>query len=285
MDETPKPPTAPFRNYWAFDLTSRPALRGLWRLGEEAQGESVFPGDGLISPLGFRLYERADDADEFPGARLLRVRTGGPGPSEVGPTPAFDPTKRSRPTQSVRLSGDDGDLTLTINALEAIAVVSEGAWGALAEPLVLAVCLYWRSLEIDQALDDFTRDAVRDLDHATLPRRATRRDRERLFRVARGVRAFLVDLPYFQGPLIDPMPYVATERSARTFADLAERLHLRGWSEAIDKRAEAVADIYEAVAEKLFESRKFARETALTAVIIVVLLAGLAVMIVDVLRP
>jgi hypothetical protein len=197
----------------------------------------------------------------------------------------LNPALRGRPTQAVRVKGPDGELQLTINSDEAFAVATEGTWRGLAEPVMLAVCLYWRFQDIDDALDRLTDLARGDLDHATLPGPSTVRQQRRLFEVAREVRELLVDLPYFQGPLTDPFPYVSSERSVKAFEDLAERLRMEDWCEAIDERAEAVEDTYEALTEKLFEYKNFAWEAVLEAIIIVILIGELSMMVLDYVTP
>ena len=118
-----------------------------------------------------------------------------------------------------------------------------------------------------------------------MPGPSTLRARRRLEATAREVRALLVDLPHFEGPLTDPLMYCSSERSAQTYATLAEKLRLEEWCELIDEKAEAVEDTYEALTEKLFEYKNFAAEALLEILIVAILLAELAIMWHEALMP
>ena len=45
----------------------------------------------------------------------------------------------------------------------------------------------------------------------------------------------VIDLPCFEGPLLDPQGYFATRRAARLFKTLVNRLELERWQTVIDE--------------------------------------------------
>jgi hypothetical protein len=263
----------------AIDLVGRPEHRALWRsAGAATLPAPGLPGGGQASPLGYWLAGLPEGASPSPGAPVISFRspTEPPAPpADSGPGPGRRPplTVRVKPTHT-----GDGDLILVLSPTSAQVHATPAAWQAVAEPVLLAICQYWRFAAVDAELDRLTALAHGDIGHAAMPGLSSLRDRRRLADVARDVRALLVDLPHFEGPLTDPLPYLSTERAGQTFETLAEKLHLEEWCELIDERAEAVEDTYEAVTEKLFEYKNFAAEALLEVLIVVILLAELAFM-------
>lgn len=282
----------------ATDLAADPSRRALWRGGGTGAGTAAgggvasaagLPPEGLGSPMGFWLSCPTLPSELSPGGLLLRFvahgEDAGPPAATLSASP-FGPGRR--PAQTVRVkppNAGDGDVLLTLGPGGARVAASPAAWKGVAEPVLLAVCLYWRFAAIDAEIARLTALAHGDLDHANMPGLATLRDRGRLMQAARDARALMLDLPHFQGPLTDPLPYCTTERAATVFETLAEKLHLEAWCEAIDERAEAVEDAYEALAEKSFEFRNFAVEAALEVVIVVILLAELALGFYEAMTP
>jgi hypothetical protein len=272
----------------AIDLVAQPDHRAVWRSrGAALAGASSsagLPQGGHASPMGFWLADAPDRASLPADALWITLRAPGE-PSSGSPEGAGAPsTHGARPTQTVRVKGlnsGDGDLILSVGPKGAQVVASESAWQTLAEPVLLAVCQYWRFCAVDDEIDRLTELAFGDIGPATMPGPAALRDGRRLAANAKAVRALLVDLPHFEGPLTDPLPYCSSERSAQVYRLLSEKLHLEEWCEAIDEHAEAIEDTYEAVTEKLFEYRNFAWEASLEAFIILILVAELAVLLYD----
>jgi hypothetical protein len=275
----------------ATDLTRDPSLRPLWRPGRP--GAAAPPGglaeNGFASPMGYWLSSPA--LPTGPAAGGLLITFAAPG-EDAGPVP--DALGRSpdgsyiRPVQSIRVkapNAGDGDVMLTIGPGGARVTASPAAWKALAEPVLLAVCQYWRFAAVEAEIARLTEQAHGDLDHSNMPGLATLRAHRRVVQSARDARALMLDLPHFEGPLSDPYPYCPTERSAQVYESIAEKLRLEEWCELIDDRAEAVEDAYEALAEKLFEYKNFAWEAVLESLIILILLAELAVTFYEAFSP
>lgn len=268
----------------ATDISGQPAQRGLWRsVGAGSLPPPELPCGGAPSPLGFWLSPLPEGSSAPAGAKVVRFF-----PPTVSPAPPPSDGPRRRPALTVRVKPThtgDGDLMLVVGPGFAHVHATEAAWNAVAEPVLLAICQYWRFAAVDAELDRLTTLAAEDIGHATMPGVATLRDRRRLEQTAHDVRALLVDLPHFEGPLTDPLAYCSSERAAAAYANLAEKLHLETWCELIDERAEAVEDTYEALTEKLFEYKNFIAEALLEILIVVILLAELALMGFDILSP
>lgn len=275
----------------ALDLSGAPEHRALWRAREQGPPGAFSPVAGLpsggqASPMGYWLSAAEPAAGPDQPLRLT-VRAQGEPAAQAHATEAA-PRRARRPAQTVRIkqvNPGEGDLFLTIAPGQADVVASEAAWHALAEPVLLAVCQYWRFCTVDAQIDRLTDLAWSDLGHATLPSPASLRARKALAARAQEVRELLVDLTHFEGPLTDALPYCSSQRSAEVYESLAEKLNLEDWCEAIDERMEALEDTYEAVTEKLFEYRNFAWEALLETVIVVILLAELAVLAWEALVP
>jgi hypothetical protein len=287
VDKGPAPP-APMTTLQVIDLTVRPEHRGLWRSRPAAGGEPAgLPSGGFASPLGFWLAPTPDLATTPAGTRTIRFRS--PAATEgTPPPPPAPPGWRGRPPRVVRVKPahtGDGDLFLAIGPDSAQVTATPAAWQSMAEPVLLATCLYWRFAAMDAEVDRLTESAHDDLDHATMPGPSTLRDRRLLESRARDVRALMLDLPHFEGPLTDPAPYCSSERAAQAFETLAEKLGLEEWCELIDERTEAIEDAYEALSEKLFEYRNFAWEAILEVLIVILLLAELAFMAFEAFTP
>jgi hypothetical protein len=229
--------------------------------------------------MGFWLAEVADPADA-PDGPTIELILGPPPASATTPDDGFPAGgSRRRPAQTARLkapNNTDGDLLLILGPRGARIFASPGAWAALAEPVLLAACQYWRFLAVEAQLDRLTEQSRADLPHATMPGVDSLRRARRLAKRGEAVRALIVDLAHFEGPLTDPLPYCSSERAANAYRALAEKLRLEEYCELIDERTEVVEDTYEAATEKLFEYKNFAWEAVLEALIIVILLAELA---------
>jgi hypothetical protein len=269
----------------AIDLTQRPGARALWSWRTQGFARSApspaddLPRPGFASPLGFWLTEvRGIVADATVSPCIIRFESYTPAAAQTAlETRPSAPHAARRPEQTIRLKPphtDDGELVVKFTPAGVRIITSDAAWQALSEPVLLAIGVYWRFLAIEEALDRLIEQAHADLDHATMPDRRTWTDRRRLVARARSVRDLLLDLPHFQGPVIDPFPYCSTERAAQTFAGLAEKLHLEKWSALIGERALAIEDTYEAATEKLMALKRLVSE-AILAVPIVVILLGL----------
>jgi hypothetical protein len=275
----------------AIDLTNQPEHRALWRSRGAAFGggwsATGLPLGGKPSPMGYWLTGASDPTTLPPDALRIQFRAH----ADVAPgLPDAAGLSRpgGRPAQTVRVKGlntGDGDLFLTVGPAGAQVTASEAAWQTLSEPVTLAICQYWRFCAVDEEIDRLTELARADIGPATMPSLGSLRDGRRLAGNAQAVRALLVDLPHFEGPLTDALPFVSSERAAQVYANLVEKLHLEEWCEAIDERAEAIEDTYEAVTEKLFEFRNFAWEAVLETIIIVILLGELIILAVETFTP
>jgi hypothetical protein len=280
------------RTIEAIDITGLTEHLDLWRRRGvrtiELTNVAGLPGPGHASPMGYWLRD-VPAGSSFTRGLPITIRP--PGDSRAFPASSESASavrRGTRPPQTVRVKApnpSDGELVLTIAPDSATVVATDSAWNALAEPVLLAICQYWRFGAIDAEIDRLTVQARGDLDHATLPSPASLRKSGELAVHARAVRWVLLELPHFYGSLSDPYPYCSSERSVQVYASLAEKLHFEEWAEAIDDYAEAVEDTYEAVTEKLFEYKNFAWEFVLESLIICVLLAELGVTLWETFAP
>jgi hypothetical protein len=285
----------PARTLRAFDIAHAPEYRRLWRARTELSAGQVLPQDvpglgrGVALPMGFWLTDSVAEAgSRQPSFTVVfepanAVATLSPA---AGALDGSSPVRR--PEQTVRLRPPnplESEVVLRIGPGGARIAASETAWKAVAEPVLLAVGQYWRFALIEREIERLTELAHADHGHATMPTRRSLGHRSRLSASAQEVRALLIDLPHFEGPLTDHYSYCTTEQAALTYQALAEKLRLDEWCELIDEKAEAIEDTYEAVSEKLFEYKNFACEAVLESVIILILFAELALMLYESFGP
>jgi hypothetical protein len=227
--------------------------------------------------MGYWLSTLPDASSAAPGSHVITVQPDGSDPGSA----AVAQSKRGpagRPSQTVQVKGQipgEGDLVLTVGPAVANVVASESAWQGLAEPILLAVCQYWRFCVLEAEIDRFTELACADLDHAAMAGLSTLRQHRRLTATARDLRKLLLDMPHFEGPLTSALGYCSSTRAADAYQSVALKLGLEDWCALIDERTEVVQTTYEAVTEKLLELRHFAWTAILESLIIVILLSDL----------
>ena len=93
----------------------------------------------------------------------------------------------------------------------------------------------------------------------------------------RAVRSLGVDLPCFEGPLLDPQGYFATRRAARLFRSLVSRLELERWQAVIDERMEVIESTFEALAEERRHLDSLTWEIVLEVLILAALVGDIGI--------
>jgi hypothetical protein len=274
----------------ATDLSQSEANAPLWRTLRTAARVSSesYPGlraGGLATAAGFGFTESTQQLDAAErrvvvGPDLLDL------PAKQSPGGIPDPGQRHMPR--VFLSGSsgrsrdpapapDGGLKLAIGPDRACVGVDPSAWSSVAEPVLLAVSLCWRFSAIAERLDQlvsWSRIACR--------RSGTSWSQGRLRRSELAahrcvLNSLVLDLPCFEGPLIDPRGYFASSRAARLFQALVKRLELDSWRALIDERVEIVEATLEALVEEQRHRDALTFEVALEVLILLALLADITI--------
>ena len=170
-----------------------------------------------------------------------------------------------------------GGLGLAIGRDRAYVGVDPGAWSTVAEPVLLAVSLCWRFSAIAEELDQlvsWSRDACRGRGGSWLQGRLRRGE---LGARLRTLRSLVLDLPGFEGPLIDPRGYFASLRAGRLFQALVKRLELDSWRALIDERVEIVEATLEALLEEQRHHDVLTYEIGLEVLIFLALLVDITI--------
>jgi len=278
----------------ATDLARSEANAPLWRTLKTAVRVSSesYPdlrAGGLATAAGYGFTETGQRLDE--GARCVVVGPDLPDlrrkeASDGGPPQAQAQGQRHLP--KVYLSGasacmrnpasaPDGGLKLAIGPDRAYVGVDPSAWSSVAEPVLLSVSLCWRFSAIAEELDqlvNWSRDAcVRP----GAPWSRGRPRRSELRNCLRTLRSLVLDLPSFEGPLIDPHGYFASSRAARLFQALVKRLELDSWRALIDERIEIVEATLDGLAEERRHQDALLCEVGLEVLIFLALLADITI--------
>src|SRR3954451_16265258 len=101
----------------AVDLTGAPETRALWRRWRSGSTEAApTRTPGWPSPMGYWLTEYSERRDGTPpGERALHISAPGEADASGSPVPDVpSPGRLGRLSQTVRLKGADGELSLTI---------------------------------------------------------------------------------------------------------------------------------------------------------------------------
>jgi hypothetical protein len=276
----------------AVDLARSEEHNLLWRKQKTAVRPSreFYPGlprGGLATAVGYWFAETKDSLrpDAF------RVDVMPPGDREAGAEPEAEsavtrgtPERRHFPTVIVPGGSYRGaacppaaGFSLQVGPNWARVGVEAAEWPSISPPVLLTVSLCWRLMSIVEWLDEITED-LRDSHRSPGGpwSRAGFRRRE-LGRHLRAVRSVVVDLPCFEGPLLDPQGYFATRRAARLFRVLVDRLELERWQSVIDERIEVVEATFEALAEERRHLDSLTWEIVLEVLILVALVGDIGI--------
>jgi hypothetical protein len=276
----------------AIDLAGSEEYGRLWRTLKTAirVPREFLPGlpvGGLATPVGYWFSE----TEERREAGVFRVDVLSPGRAAVHPTARTEVATSAldhRQFPKVLLSAQsarrlspaltDG-LTLEIGSNWARVGVDPSAWSAVATPVLLSISVCWRLIQVVRQLDELT-DWARDA--CGRPARLTgwstilSRRRELGDRL-RTMRRLLIDLPCYEGPLIDPRGYFSSRRPANLYRALVKRLELDGWRALIDERIEIVEATLDALAEERRHRDALTCEVVLEVLILLSLVADIAI--------
>ena len=92
----------------------------------------------------------------------------------------------------------------------------------------------------------------------------------------------MIDLPCFEGPLLDPQGYFATRRAARLFKTLVNRLELERWQTVIDERIEIIEATFDALADERRHLDSLTWEIVLEVLILAALVGDIAINVVSI---
>jgi hypothetical protein len=264
----------------AIDLARSSAYDPLWRTLRVASSTprdppAGLPPGGLATPGGFWFVEAAGR----PVPDALRVDIVPPGAMRgraadaAGSAPP-DPGDRRLPllivppraTRALVPELRDG-LALEVRPRGARVGVADHAWPCVSGPVLLIISQCWRFLEIERRLDDLSARC----------RDGTVRRRGGVGKGLRAVRELVLDLPGFDGPVVDPRGYFASRRSATLYRAFARRLELGRWRDRIGERVEIVEATLAALAEDRRHLDSLAWMVLLEALILLILFADIGV--------
>ncbi len=276
----------------ATDLTGSEAHGLQWRTLRTATRVSSgshpgLPAGSVVTAAGYGFAETQRRPDTAVRRVVVLADLSEMPPQESNGV-AVAPTLGQRQFPKVFVSGayvckncpspaPSGGLELAIVHDCAYVVVDPSAWASVADPVLLTIALCWRLSALVEQLDqlaDWSRNAC-SLPGESLFRGPQRRDE--LGVRLRALRRLVLDLPCFEGPLIDPRGYFGSVRPARLFQALVKRLGLDSWRALIDERVEIVEAVLESLAEERRHHAALTCEIVLEVLILIALLADIAI--------
>lgn len=262
------------RTLKAIDLTQAAEFGPLWRtLRVAAAGPSEtppgLPRGGLATPTGFWFVEVEPDGP--PDPHSLRVEFAPPGAPRRHSAPGTPRLRESdQRSASLRLPGrvaraiapelSDG-LTLDVGPRRALVGVNDPVRPCVIEPILLLISQCWRFLEIERRLD-----ALSALSSAGITKRTSK-----TLDGLQSIRSLVLDLPNFEGPLVDPRGYFPSRRSALLYRTCSRRLELGPWRERIGERIEILESTLSALVDDRRHTDSLAWMICLEALILLAL--------------
>jgi hypothetical protein len=266
----------PFIHYQAIDLLVDPEHGGYSAAVDLDAETSSLRDSPCCCRMGYRISPSCGDLEPGMPSRLSIVialeRQGQPQPhSRLEPLSPVGCSFRTQMSWAGDLGFEPGAAAIRISPKEARIDVDEPTWRSQSDSILLAICQAWRFQSIDDQLNHWIRNASLDQGYTSTLSLAMFHHKQRLQQLARQVRGLSLAFLGFQGPLIDPLAYCSTKKSARAYKRIAEGLNLRSWSATIEARLERLERTYEAVNETAFHTRFYAWEIGLELLILLVL--------------
>jgi hypothetical protein len=274
------------RTLIAIDLAGSEEYGRLWRKLKTAtrvprEFLPGLPANGLATAVGYWFAEAEERLEAGAGCVEI-LPPGRPGSRPEALTVERAAALDHRQFPKILLSAQaarrvspaltDG-LDLEIGRNWARVGVDPSAWSAVAAPVLLTISLCWRSIQLVERLDELT-DWARDA--CARPGRLRLRDRGLGGRL-RALRSLVIDLPCFEGPLIDPRGYFSSRRSETLYRALVRRLDLESWRALNDERIEIVEATLEALVEDQRHQTTLLCEVALEVLIFLAIAADIAI--------
>ena len=217
----------------AIDLAGSEEYDRLWRTLKTAirVPREFFPGlpvVGLTTAVGY-WFSETEERREADGLRVDTLPPGQPAArTEVAmPTSALDHRRFPKVILSAKSTrglspGLTNGLTLEIDHNRAIVGVDPSEWPSVATPVLLAISVCWRLIQVVHQLDELTEWARATCERPgrLLGRPTLLHRRRELGNRLLAMRRLVIDLPCYEGPLIDPGGYFSSRPSARLYRAL-----------------------------------------------------------------
>jgi hypothetical protein len=257
---------------YAIDLTQNPTWHKLWQayktIPEEELPKLGLPQAGFLSPMGFYLFHQ---------------------PGKIKPTYqiTFNLQKSLEPTylkfskgrnilrQTIEKTDAYNEFRVEINENQANITIDEATWNIAKDALILVITQCWRNYVIEQEVFKISQYTYDDLKRTSRIRIRDWRHEKRYLQHDLALRNLFNDMPYFEGPTLDPYYYHSENLTTEIYEKLISSLHIESWTEHLIKHIEASKDNYEAITEKFFHFKSYFWTIVLEVIIVIILLIDL----------
>lgn len=225
-----------------------------------AAGYGFDPAEGPLGPGAMRVEILTPDRSR---ARAPRELSEGAARCDERSLPAVSlPPARGSERPAFPAHG----ISLEIGGKWAVVGIEDEEWEAAAGPILLAISVCWRFLEVDHRLDDLAALAA-----SPSGRRAG------LAGSIRRIRALGSDLSCCEGSLVDPRGYFPSKAEAALYVKLARGLGLARWRERIGERVEVVEALLDSQVEERRHRDVLALEVGLELLILLALILDIGI--------
>lgn len=260
---------------FAIDLTKNSKWQKLWQSNQSINDEELIqaglPLGGFSSPMGFYLHTKKEGFE--PTHQITFNQT-------ISFTTTYLKLSRGRTLLKTTVPKTKiyDEFTLEIGENQANVILNEMNWNIIADGVILAITHCWRNYLIEKEILQISQNSYADLKRTSVMRISDWKYEKRYLEHDLVLRNLAHDMPYFEGPVLDPYYYHSEKVTAEIYQVLSEELHMESWNEHLANHLDVIKENYQTIIDKSFHYRGYFLTLALEALIVIILLIDLAIL-------
>lgn len=261
---------------FAIDLTKNPKWQKLWQSNQSVDNEELnktgLPLGGFFSPMGFYLFTKREGLE--PTHQITFNQT-------VSFTATYQKLSRGRTLlkATVPKTKSYDEFTLEIGENQANITLNETDWDTIANGVILAITQCWRNYLIEKEILQISQYSYADLKRTSVMRISDCKYEKRYLEHDLTLRNLSHDMPYFEGPILDPYYYHSEKVTAEIYQILSEELDMESWNEHLANHLDVIKENYQTIIDKSFHYRGYFWTLTLEVLIVLILLVDLAIIL------